>query len=1374
MRWADVWQALKAISRGDTQTISMFPLLDQAAPSSPADGSHGGRLHLETRQFGGPHPHSQRVWVAGDAPAAGDAPNRSTMADRIVSFARGLSPRNRLRFDEALEGALDLGALPDVGALEHLQGASHADIYEAAELLHLDRSLPDGGPERTDALQPPTSEVLKRRWHPHMAIKGPMSSAPDEVLEALAQRPDEHIISHIAEEVANGRGIQVLGPAHRLNAVESARLRADYQAHREARIASEENDKARRAEATQRANAERVRSQAERKAERFGLPLARDLVHFAVEKARQGWTIKLVPGAFKDEPFTVEQEPPSRFGLPAPVMHPMDRVLAYCPTRTRTQALRSARALQHDVDTNSRISLKTQTALADILAAGEGQEWASSPEPGADALKAGPIANQPGLHLDPTSHRWTRDVERVIGEADVSGKLREEIGPAAGRAIAAGAHPGSLRYMNAGAEGVLFRDQTGRVFKVGRHHGKRDIWGDVARNHLESEADAGRVLAEHGLAPRVHDYNREHDVIVRDHVDGRQGAWSDSRRLQDVHEKVTAALDAEGFTRPEFKEDSYVVGDGGDAKLVDVGFTHPKGKRLAAKLRAMDITPDSPGQFNIQLDIAHAHEDGAISDDEARGLMSKLGPEMKEHGLGIISGRVKNALKAGPIANRPGLHLDPASHRWTRDVGATLDHIRAAHFEHTRDEGIAAKMPHVRVHQHNPRMGYKGRPPSHLAAAHHEVAGGHTVASALHGAMSVLPFHPSKAEAWDRAQHRYHHAVAAEAWAHVSDKEDQASAREKSKRAEEWDRVIKSRYPTDRARGGRDANDRRTVDLEDLIAMKEAAKAGPIANRPGLHFDATRHRWVANVEHLSGDRQLDKIMREIHQEKADHRNRVLGHMAKGTIEFREPRSDRHALIVPDASEPGRWRFSRFDSGGFAGHRTYDTKHEAAAGAADDGFHEPAPGALDELSSKPEWADGSRRTAISQLDNELRDHPEARRAVFGHFMKHGGSEEAFDRIMHPENLAKLRAGQVPEELKAMAPGRVVLEAWKGGGEFAFLTSAVEGVRFDAPTLSEAAKGLRGDAIRSGAVERAAAAGHPAPKGARWIWLRASNARPDLQGEVVDVAMLKQYADYTVREGGWLDAEHYSRPERFPKWAADQGLTPQSFVLGKITALRFQDEDVWIEGYFYPEGVSTIADDYWNQLQAVPSMFHVSIGGPVLAPRTPVMVDGRRFLKLQMVMNHAALCMQAVNPHGTRVFTGPAGPFSEAMKAGAFAVGDFRDLVQAVVEGVPEQPDCDGESCVACFTRGETLKSVVSGGPDGINEQGIVPQDLEGARDLAPGDDEDEDEGEAQGEEAEKSLFAAGGGFDSPAAAMRYLQACGIPSHLAEQHVGKFWS
>lgn len=1116
MRWADVWQALKAISRGDTQTISMFPLLDQAAPSSPADGSHGGRLHLETRQFGGPHPHSQRVWVAGDAPAAGDAPNRSTMADRIVSFARGLSPRNRLRFDEALEGALDLGALPDVGALEHLQGASHADIYEAAELLHLDRSLPDGGPERTDALQPPTSEVLKRRWHPHMAIKGPMSSAPDEVLEALAQRPDEHIISHIAEEVANGRGIQVLGPAHRLNAVESARLRADYQAHREARIASEENDKARRAEATQRANAERVRSQAERKAERFGLPLARDLVHFAVEKARQGWTIKLVPGAFKDEPFTVEQEPPSRFGLPAPVMHPMDRVLAYCPTRTRTQALRSARALQHDVDTNSRISLTTQAALAGILAAGEGQEWASSPEPGADALKA------------------------------------------------------------------------------------------------------------------------------------------------------------------------------------------------------------------------------------------------------------------GPIANRPGLHLDPASHRWTRDVGATLDHIRAAHFEHTRDEGIAAKMPHVRVHQHNPRMGYKGRPPSHLAAAHHEVAGGHTVASALHGAMSVLPFHPSKAEAWDRAQHRYHHAVAAEAWAHVSDKEDQASAREKSKRAEEWDRVIKSRYPTDRARGGRDANDRRTVDLEDLIAMKEAAKAGPIANRPGLHFDATRHRWVANVEHLSGDRQLDKIMREIHQEKADHRNRVLGHMAKGTIEFREPRSDRHALIVPDASEPGRWRFSRFDSGGFAGHRTYDTKHEAAAGAADDGFHEPAPGALDELSSKPEWADGSRRTAISQLDNELRDHPEARRAVFGHFMKHGGSEEAFDRIMHPENLAKLRAGQVPEELKAMAPGRVVLEAWKGGGEFAFLTSAVEGVRFDAPTLSEAAKGLRGDAIRSGAVERAAAAGHPAPKGARWIWLRASNARPDLQGEVVDVAMLKQYADYTVREGGWLDAEHYSRPERFPKWAADQGLTPQSFVLGKITALRFQDEDVWIEGYFYPEGVSTIADDYWNQLQAVPSMFHVSIGGPVLAPRTPVMVDGRRFLKLQMVMNHAALCMQAVNPHGTRVFTGPAGPFSEAMKAGAFAVGDFRDLVQAVVEGVPEQPDCDGESCVACFTRGETLKSVVSGGPDGINEQGIVPQDLEGARDLAPGDDEDEDEGEAQGEEAEKSLFAAGGGFDSPAAAMRYLQACGIPSHLAEQHVGKFWS
>lgn len=352
--------------------------------------------------------------------------------------------------------------------------------------------------------------------------------------------------------------------------------------------------------------------------------------------------------------------------------------------------------------------------------------------------------------------------------------------------------------------------------------------------------------------------------------------------------------------------------------------------------------------------------------------------------------------------------------------------------------------------------------------------------------------------------------------------------------------------------------------------------------------------------------------------------------------------------------------------------------------------------------------------------------------------------------------------------AETPGNVTLEAWKGGNEFAFLNAAVEGIRLDGPELGEAAKSLRGDAIASGAVERAAAAGHPAPEGARWIWLRASNARPDLQGEVVDVDVLKRYAEYTISQGGWLDAEHYSRPERFPKWAADQGLTPQHFVLGKITALRFQGDEVWIEGFLFPKGTSSVADEYWSQLQAVSSMFHVSIGGPILPGRSSTIVDGREYLKLQMVMNHAALCMQAINPHGTRVFNTPAGPFAEAAKGGAFAVGSFAELVRAVVDGVPAEPDCDGESCVACFTRGETLKSVVSGGPDGINAQGIVPQDLEGARDPVSGD-ADEDQEDDGDEEAHKALFGADGNFLSPAAAARYLRRCGIPNDLARHYV-----
>lgn len=51
------------------------------------------------------------------------------------------------------------------------------------------------------------------------------------------------------------------------------------------------------------------------------------------------------------------------------------------------------------------------------------------------------------------------------------------------------------------------------------------------------------------------------------------------------------------------------------------------------------------------------------------------------------------------------------------------------------------------------------------------------------------------------------------------------------------------------------------------------------------------------------------------------------------------RDGRYALVSPCATEPGRWRVTRFDSAGPTGHATRATAIEAAQAAMDDGFVE---------------------------------------------------------------------------------------------------------------------------------------------------------------------------------------------------------------------------------------------------------------------------------------------------------------------------------------------------------------------------------------------------------------------------------------------------
>lgn len=66
---------------------------------------------------------------------------------------------------------------------------------------------------------------------------------------------------------------------------------------------------------------------------------------------------------------------------------------------------------------------------------------------------------------------------------------------------------------------------------------------------------------------------------------------------------------------------------------------------------------------------------------------------------------------------------------------------------------------------------------------------------------------------------------------------------------------------------------------------------------------------------------------------------------------------RFCVLLPDASEPGRYRYSVFDAAGFSTHHTEDTAAAAVADAAGQGFTIGAAGVLDRLAAAPEWARG---------------------------------------------------------------------------------------------------------------------------------------------------------------------------------------------------------------------------------------------------------------------------------------------------------------------------------------------------------------------------------------------------------------------------------
>jgi hypothetical protein len=149
---------------------------------------------------------------------------------------------------------------------------------------------------------------------------------------------------------------------------------------------------------------------------------------------------------------------------------------------------------------------------------------------------------------------------------------------------------------------------------------------------------------------------------------------------------------------------------------------------------------------------------------------------------------------------------------------------------------------------------------------------------------------------------------------------------------------------------------------------------------------------------------------------------------RGIAEFRHHKNeDDYAVILPDASEPGRWRASFYDKHGFRGHATSDSVEKVIEELADDGYHEPAKGSLDRMAASKDWAEGTARTKLVQWMNELGYHrrQDATQAIQEHLVRHEDPQKTVKIVQ--KHLGELREGKIPQELQ-----KALVAQWKAAG------------------------------------------------------------------------------------------------------------------------------------------------------------------------------------------------------------------------------------------------------------------------------------------------------------------------------------------------------
>jgi len=134
-------------------------------------------------------------------------------------------------------------------------------------------------------------------------------------------------------------------------------------------------------------------------------------------------------------------------------------------------------------------------------------------------------------------------------------------------------------------------------------------------------------------------------------------------------------------------------------------------------------------------------------------------------------------------------------------------------------------------------------------------------------------------------------------------------------------------------------------------------------------------RWMAHITDDGDQRRSARaaeITRDILRKKTALESFIylFGYTGFG-LTLKHVENESWAMVLMDASEPGRVRWQEFKPYGFISHQTWDSVEECLSDMIDSGYLRHDPDALERLCVTPQWQEGMEVTSIIQAANNGR-------------------------------------------------------------------------------------------------------------------------------------------------------------------------------------------------------------------------------------------------------------------------------------------------------------------------------------------------------------------------------------------------------------------